>query len=820
MDTLLRDARHTIRSLARTPGFTAIAVIVLGLGIGTATAGFSVANWLLWRPVPGTEHDGRLGTVWIGRRTEGGGFQMGPGLSYPNYSDLARSVTSLTGLAANVGSAVALTADGVAARRVQVEFVTPNYLDVLGARIERGRMFTAAEDLPPAGSPVAVISDHLWESIFNRDRAIIGRTLRLNGGVSTVVGVAAPGFHGSERLGTADLWVPITQEFSVLHLRRSGEQGERALGYMLYLVARLAPGATFQQAQAQLDAGTRHLAELYPDVNQDFAAGTGAVLFPGIGTYALGRPYIASTMRLLVGVTALVLLIACANVANLQLFRGIVSRQEIAVQRALGAGLGRVVRQQLLESILLAITGGALGLLLSVWLVGIFQGVRFTVIEARDISLDWRVLAFACGASLVAGVIAGLVPALNAGRVDPLPGLKSGGPTETGYRTPLRRALAVSQLAVGVALVVGALLFTRTLRRLAAVDLGFDPNGVTMVTANPDDQGYSPQRVRVYWTEFTRQLRAIPGVQAVALATSIPFSGMTVGNRVRAEGSSDVQPLEVVETQMSPDYFRVLKIPLAQGAGFAGADSGRDVVVLSEALATRLFGAMDPVGRSVEFVVSSRPGWKVQVAGVTADTRVNGFGPDAPLVLYRPLVDYGERPVMLVRSVLSGREIGAAIERVAAALDNSIPVSDVKPLGDLVASYLSERRLFATVLGLLAVIAVGLAAAGLYGLVGFGVALRAREFGIRAALGAEPRSILRLVLREAATLAVVGVALGLAGGALGARLVRYRLYGVGPLDPMSYLAAVGALAVVTLVASLRPARMATRVDPVKALRSE
>jgi predicted permease len=818
MDTLLRDVRHTVRSLARTPGFTAVAVLVLAVGIGTATAGFSVANWLLWRPVPGIRDDGRLATVWMGR-WNGGGFEAG-GLSYPNYLDLTRSVTALSGIAANQSSAVALASNGVATRRVDAQFVTPNYFGVIGAQLQQGRVFTAAEDLPPNGTPVAVISDRLWASSFNRDPAILGRTLRLNGRTFTVIGVAAPGFHGSERLGTVDVWLPITQEFSVRHLGRSAESQERAIGRMLYLVARLAPGATFEQAQAQLNAATRHLAELYPDANQELAAGTGAVLFPGIGTNPLARGSITATMRLLVGITALVLLIACANVANLLLFRGIATRQEMAVQRALGAGLGRLVRQQLLGSVLLASTSGALGVLLSVWLVQLFQGVRFTAIEVRDISVDWRVLAFACGASLAAGVIAGLMPALTAARADPLPGLRRGGPTETGRRTPLRAALAVTQLALGVTLVVGALLFTRTLQRLAAVDIGFDANGVTIVWANPDDQGYSPERVRVYWAEFTRQLRATPGVQEVALATSAPFSGMTIGNRVKAEDGADVQSVDVVETQMSPSYFRLLKIPLLRGLGFADADSGRDVVVLSQALATRLFGAADPLGHFVELVAPRGPGVKERVAGVTADTRVTSLGPGAPLLLYRPLTDFRMRPFLLVRSVLSNRETAAAIDRVAANLDSALPVSFVTPLPNLVARYLSEHRLFALVLSVLALVALGLAAAGLYGLVGFGVALRAREFGIRAALGAEPGTILRLVLREAMALAAVGVPLGLGGAALGTRLIQSRLFGVSALDPISYLGAAGALALVVLIASVRPARMATRVDPVKALKSE
>jgi predicted permease len=526
-------------------------------------------------------------------------------------------------------------------------------------------------------------------------------------------------------------------------------------------------------------------------------------------------------MRLLVGITALVLLIACANVANLLLFRSVAARGEAGVRRALGAGVGRLVRQQVTSSILLALAGGAVGVLLSVWLVELFQGAQFGgIIEVRDVSLDWRVLAFACGASLLAGVVAGLVPAFTAGRSDPLPLLKGAGPTDTGRRAPLRRALAVTQLAVGVALLVGASLFTRTLQRLAAVDLGFDPTGVTMVTARPDEQGYSPDSVRAYWAEFTRRVRATPGVQVASLATTAPFSGMMMGTRIRAAGSSDAAALEAVETQVSPTYFASLRIPVVRGPGFAGADSSRDVAVMNETLAKRLFGAADPIGQFVEFGITRGSGRRYRVVGVTTDSRVVALAGEPRPLVYRPFVDPRIPRVMLVRSVLSDRETAGTIEGIAAELDSSLPVNQIRPLTELVVAYVSERRLFAKVLRLFALIALGLAAAGLYGLVGFGVALRTREFGIRAALGAEPRSILRLVLREAVALGTVGVGLGLAGAALGSRVIQSRLYGVGALDPVSYAGAAGVLALVALIASLRPARMASRVDPGKALRYE
>ena len=811
----MSDLRYALRSLARTPGFTAVAVLVISLGVGTTTASFSIANWLLLRPVPGVHDDGRLATVWFGHWSDGGGVSPSF-LSYPNYADVMRSVTALSGLAGYQVASAAVGGAGAAAHNVSGGFVTANYFEVLGARLQLGRAFTADEDRPPDGTAVAVISDRLWSDMFNRDPAVLRKTIRVNGRQFSVIGVTARGFQGTERAGRDDIWLPGNTHVYVRHLSPPASMtGRSGIGFYEF-VARLAPGATFEQAEAQLQAGTRHLAELHPDVNEQYAAEVRPVLFPGIGSHALGRRPLAATMRLLVGVTALVLLIACANVANLLLFRGITARGDVAVRRALGASLGRVVRQHLAASTLLGLAGGALGIVLALWLVGLFEGVRFVASEVHSVSLDWRVLAFACGASLVTGVIAGLAPAWSAGRADPLPLLKAGGPTETGRRAPLRRALAVAQLAIGVVLLVGALLFVRTLQRLAAVDLGFDPTGVTVFSAEPHDQGYSPERTRAYWEEFSRRLRATPGLQSVALASVVPFVGPGWGARIRAAGKPDVPPFHVGANQVSPEFFATLKIRLLRGAGFVRSDSGQDVVVLNQTLARRLFGSGDPVGQLVEIDGGHQ---LHRVVGVAADSRWRSLDQDPGPFVYRPLALNHPR-MLLVRSVLADRETAAAIERIAAELDSSLPVAFIKPITGGIADDLSERHLFAKMLGLFGAIALGLAAAGLYGLVGFGVALRTREFGIRTALGAEPASILRLVLREAALLAAVGVALGLAAAALGTPVIQSRLYGVSALDPVSYAGAAAALALVAFVASLRPARMATRVDPVKALRYE
>src|SRR5205809_1143056 len=769
----MSDLRYALRSLARTPGFTAVAVLVISLGVGTTTASFSIANWLLLRPVPGVHDDGRLATVWFGHWSDGGGVSPSF-LSYPNYADVMRSVTALSGLAGYQVASAAVGGAGAAAHNVSGGFVTANYFEVLGARLQLGRAFTADEDRPPDGTAVAVISDRLWSDMFNRDPAVLRKTIRVNGRQFSVIGVTARGFQGTERAGRDDIWLPGNTHVYVRHLSPPASMtGRSGIGFYEF-VARLAPGATFEQAEAQLQAGTRHLAELHPDVNEQYAAEVRPVLFPGIGSHALGRRPLAATMRLLVGVTALVLLIACANVANLLLFRGITARGDVAVCRALGASLGRVVRQHLAASTLLGLAGGALGIVLALWLVGLFEGVRFVASEVHSVSLDWRVLAFACGASLVTGVIAGLAPAWSAGRADPLPLLKAGGPTETGRRAPLRRALAVAQLAIGVVLLVGALLFVRTLQRLAAVDLGFDPIGVTVFSVQLRDQGYSSAQVLAYWNEFARRLRATAGVQSVAVALGAPFAAH-FSTRVRRADMPEAGPLSVGSNEVSPEYFATLRIPLVRGRGFVQADSGQDVVVLSNTLGRRLFGATDPLGRLVEFPVMAQKGRRYRVIGVAADSRSWSLEQDPEPFVYQPMGDPRMGEIALVRSGLGEQAIAAVIERIAAELDSSLPVGWVKPITQQISDSLSERRLFAKMLGLLAAIALVLAAAGLYGLVAFGVALRTREFGIRMALGAQASNILRLVLREGALLAGAGTVLGLLGAALATRVIKSRL---------------------------------------------
>ena len=817
MDTLLQDVRYAVRTLARTPGLTVVAVLVIALGIAATTAGFSVANWLLLRPVPGVSDAGRLVTVWFGQQSARG-FSV-VGLSYLNHADLTPTVPALAGFAGQQVAFVAVGGDGATPRNVRGEFAMANYFAVLGARFALGRAFNTEEDRPPDGTPVAVISDRLWSGMFNRDPAVLGKSIRVNGRLFTIIGVTARGFQGVERFRADDIWLPGNTMFYVRHLDWRGDVSERGWGPFYEYVGRLALGATFEQAEAQLKAGTRHLAELYPGTNDQFASEVSAAVFPGIGSPALARRLLAESMRLLVGVTALVLLIACANVANLLLFRGIAARGEIAVRRALGASLGRLVRQHLAASTVLALTGGAMGVLLSLWLVGLFEGVRFVSIETQGVSLDWRVLAFAFGASLVTGVVAGLAPALTAGRADPLPLLKGAAPTETGRRAPLRRWLAVAQLAIGVVLLVGALLFVRTLQRLSAVDLGFDPTGVTVFSVQLRDQGYSSAQVLAYWNEFARRLRATAGVQSVAVALGAPFAAH-FSTRVRRADMPEAGPLSVGSNEVSPEYFATLRIPLVRGRGFVQADSGQDVVVLSNTLGRRLFGATDPLGRLVEFPVMAQKGRRYRVIGVAADSRSWSLEQDPEPFVYQPMGDPRMGEIALVRSGLGEQAIAAVIERIAAELDSSLPVGWVKPITQQIADSLSERRLFAKMLGLLAVIALVLAAAGLYGLVAFGVALRTREFGIRMALGAQASNILRLVLREGALLAGAGTVLGLLGAALATRVIKSRLYGVDALDPLTYILAAVGLGLVALLATLRPARMATRVDPMKALRYE
>jgi predicted permease len=820
---MIDDLRYALRALLRAPGFTVAAVFTLALGIGASTAGFSLLNWLLIRPVPGVHDGSSLADVWFGIHRGDGGVTVSR-VSYEQHAGILSRVPALSGLAGRQGLSVSLGAGDAVPRRVSVEFVMAAYFEVLGVLPRLGRLLAPDDDALPDGVRVAVISHRLWRDWFGGRADVLGQILRVNALSFTVIGVAPQGFHGTERLGDTDLWLPGRTYADVSHYAPASK-ARFSPGYYEF-VARLRPGSDFAQADAQLRVAVPQVAQLNAEWTEQSEEVT-AKIFPGIGLFALGRDQVVRPLQLVMGIVVLVLLIACANVANLLLLRGVGRRGETAVRIALGAGSSRLIRLHLAESLILSALGAAAGVLVALWLNGLFEGTQFQRAEIGDVQLDWRVAAFAAAAALAAAGLVALAPALSARRTDVAATLKDSAATQVA-RAPLRGGLAVLQLAGSLTLVVGALLMGRTLAGLARVELGFEPTGVVAFTIQPRDVGYDAARTRAYYRELLSRVEALPGVEHATLAENVPFVCCSHTLLVGTAGSDASARVEVYSNTVGPEYFRVLGIPLLAGQGFTRAevlpDSGAALppTVLSLGLARRLFGAADPLGKLVELPQYREPSMRLQVVGVAGDSRWNDLEREVPLFMYLPLgyqgrVDYA---ALLVRSPVPTTNLSDAVARTARALNASLPLSEPRTILAGLAHELSTRRLLLKLLGVLAGVTVVLAGVGLYGLVSYGVTLRTREFGIRMALGAERRRILATAMRGGLRLAAVGVGLGLAGAVALTRLVRAWLFGVQPLDPPSLVVAATVLALTALLASWLPARRATKVDPMVALRTE
>ena len=825
MSGLIHDIRYAVRGIRTSKAVTALAVLMLAVGIGATTAIFSVANWLVLRQVAGVSDPDRLADVRFGTESERGFSPRS--VSYPNYRDLVAGTPALAGLAGYSTSAVHASTDGRRARRVMGESVTANYFDVLGVRSSVGRFFRQEDDVIGA-PPTVVIGDRLWATFFDRSTDVLGKTLRLNGIDFTVIGVAPEEFRGTLQAIETDVWFPGTIYPRVRHLPPDNAYGSRDRGAFYEFVARLGEGATFEQVQDQLHAAALGLAEAYPEVNEKFSEPT-AHVYPGLGARVLGNERVRDTLLLLSGVVAMVLLIACANVANLLLFRGVRRRGENAVRRALGATGGRVVRGHLIESIILALLGGVAGVAFAVALMQMFEGTTLIGVfrALEDVKLDARVLAFTVAVAVASGVIFGTLPAISAARADFATALKDSTGIETGKSPLFRRALMVLQLGGSVTLLVGALLFVTTLRNVNDVDLGFDPTGVTAFAVNPMGQGYSPAEMQSYYSELLRRVSDVPEVQSQSMSYLTPFM-WSYQLRLFPTGADPEETSVITKmNSVTPGYFETLGIEVVRGRTFRESETFSDrvdhPVVLSEMLTRRLFGEVDALGRYVSITRGQRVPSDHLVVGVARDTRWNDLRGELGPMLYRPLggsiIRAGDA-VLLVRSAEPRAAVSTVVADIASGLDSSLPLYNEEGMAERVAQHVSEEALFAKTIGLLAILAVCLAAVGLYGLVAFGVAERTREFGIRLALGAEGGRIVRLVLRQSGVLAALGVALGLGGAVALTRFVESRLFGISALNPTVYVSAAAALGAVALFATYWPARTATRVDPVVALRHE
>lgn len=817
VDGLARDLRLAARGLRRTPGLAAAATLTLGLGLGANTVIFSLVNALFGRPLPVAEPQ-RLVSIYT---SDYSGSPWGA-TSYPDYADFREHQTAFDGLVAFTPTPVSLDL-GAGGERALAELVSADAFDVLGLRPAAGRGLRAEDDLAP---DVAVVSHALWQGRFGSDPGLIGRTLRLNGRPVTVVGVAPAGFRGLLRGLDVGVWLPLHAQ----ELARPGSDGLSARGNRsLMLLGRLRPGVTPAQAQAQLDALAARQFERHREAWADLhGAGRRLTLLPESESrvFPAARGPLAAFLGLLLASVGLVLLVACTNLAGLLLARASSRRREIGVRLALGASRARLVRQLLAESVLLALPGGALGVVLAAWGTRALSALQppLPVPVHLDLGLDWRVVGFAFGLTLACGVLFGLAPALQSTRADLLPALHDGTGATAGARgLRLRRVLVTAQVAVSLLLLGGAGLFLRSLANAHAIDLGFEPDGVLLASLDTALGGFGPDAARAAYEGALERVAALPGVEAVSLTTSVPL-GLSGGRRgvwVEGYAAQPGEDLEVASAAVGPDYFATLRLPLVRGRGFTRADraGGPGVAVVNETFARRYWPGQDPLGKRLS--TSGDQGPFLEVVGLARDAKYVTLGEDPRPFFYTALLQEGAgEATLLVRTSGPPAASAGAVRAALLALDARLPVFDLRSLTASLGLALLPARLASLVLGSVGVFALALSALGLYGLVAWSAARRTREIGLRLALGASPRDVRRLLLRQGLSLAAVGLVLGLAATLGLGQLLRGFLYGIGPTDVPALLGATLLLGTTALAASLVPARRAMRVDPAAALRAE
>ena len=821
MDNLLRDLRFGLRVLLKRPGFALVAVLTLALGIGANTAIFSVVHAVLLRPLPFAETD-RL--VYL---TERNPQLASVSLSWPNFTDWRAQNSVFEKMAVYNRDSYNLTGRGDPERLFAAQ-ASADLFAVLRVQAAQGRVFTSAEDAPGA-EPVVVLSHGLWQRSFGGDPAIVGRQITLNGRGYTVVGVMPKDFLYPAR---AELWVPLGQLFQPAWRNRNNHLG-------LFGVARLKPGVTLAQARADLERIAVNLAQQYPATNADERA----TLTPLQETYVRD---ISLALWTLAGAVGFVLLIACANVANLLLVRVAARQREMAVRAALGASRWALVRQLVVESVLLALASGALGLLFALWGVDLILAIRPDYIpRASEIGIDGRVLLFTAAVSMLTGIVVGLVPALQVSKPDLQAALKESGHGTGWRRNVFRSGLIVTEVALTLVLLVGAGLLLRSFQRMQQVDPGFAYEHVLSLSATLPARKYPELQQRIgFAQEVLPKLRALPGVEAAAIASGLPLRPNTWQMPFVLDGRT---PAPSAQTPLmdacavSPDYFRTMRIPLIKGRYFNEQDNrqwldesslqdrdegartvaGLNAIIIDEESARRYWPAGDAVGQHVR--LSPDTGASVlTVVGVVGRVSTEGLKTDASRVQgYLPYLQFPTRGfAIVVRSTLAPEQIVAAVRREVQSVDREQPIDNVRTLEQLRAAAIAPAALNLTLLGIFAGLALVLAAVGLYGVMSYTVTQRTHEIGIRMALGAQGRDIMRLVVGQGLALALIGVAIGLLGALALTRLLSSMLYNVTAHDPVVYCGVACGLLAVAFVACYVPARRAMKVDPLVALRYE
>jgi putative ABC transport system permease protein len=818
MKTLWQDLRYAVRVLLKQPGFALVAVVTLALGVGANTAIFSVVNAVLLRPLP-YEDAGRLVFLWENNQRAGANFMS---ISLPNLRDWKEQSHSFEQIGATRNASFTITGGGEP-ERVQGEQAEADMFAAFGTRPLLGRAILPDDDRA-GGDRVVVLSQRLWQRRFGGDPKVLGRTVTLDGETFTVVGVMPAEFNVAT--GPTELWVPLGRFKPGLPQERDNHPG-------IVAVARLKKGVSAEQARAEMADIARRLSDQYVENR-----GNGVSVTPVEEQLVQG---VRTVLLVLLAVVGFVLLIACANVANLLLARAASREKEIAIRVALGAGRLRVARQLLTESFVLALAGGTGGLLLALWgtdvLVASLPANSF-IPRQDEIGIDAGVLAFTFAASLLSAFVFGLAPALQASKSDPNESLKEGGRGASAASNRLRKALVVAEVALTLVLLIGAGLMVKSAVRLSEVDPGFDPANVLTMRINLPEARYADG---ARWADFYRRLdervRALPGVEASAISSAVPLVGGGSEAGVIAEGRpvprGPAESTPALYQAVSPDYHRAMGIKLLRGRYFNEQDtaSAQPVAVVDETLARRFWPNEDPLGKHISFENRGtpdnlQPNWR-EIVGVVRHVRHYQLERESFVEVYAPFDQLPiwmqkRRPAMSVVARTAGdpAALVSAVRGEVRALDPEVAVFGVNTMTGVLSGAVAQRRISTWLLAAFACVALVLATVGIYGVLAYSVAQRTREIGIRMALGAQTRDVLRLVLGQGLLLALAGVGLGVCGALALTRLMAGLLYGVSATDPATYALISLLLVSVALLACLIPAWRATRVDPMAALRYE
>ena len=809
---LKQDLRFAVRMLAKSPLFTGIVVVTLALGIGLNTAVFAAVEAMLLRPAPGVRASDEIVQLyrsWPGDQPWGSN-------SVPHYMDLRKRTTDVfSGVAFWSFEFVSITADGPP-QLAFAQMASANLFSVLGVRAERGRLFTADEDDGRGAHPVIVLSQGGWQNLFGRDPGVIGREVPINGQNVTIVGVVEPAFRGPMPMVQPEFWIPLMQLTQVRPGSTSLDNRGNNFGNV---VARLSPGTTPAQALARVEAVNAELTAEFPDDYED--SGITLVKADEAGIHPMFRGAQMGLSAVVMIVVAILLLIACVNVANLFLARARDRAREMAIRLALGARRAALIRQLLVESLLFSAVAGVAGLLVAIWAIGITNQVEMPVdIDfSPDLRLSPMVLAFALGASVITGIVFGLAPALQATRPSVVPALKGEAPAGEG-RSRMSRGLVVAQMALSLVLLICAGLFLTNLRSATALDKGFVSSNLLLADLDPSLQGYSRAKTEEFYRRLDEGLRADPLVRAVTRIDQVPLGPGNSDRGVEIPGyvSAENERMNINYSSVGPGYFTAMGIPLRSGREFTAQDDSGSLraLVINERFVERFWPGQEAVGKIVRTA-----GREYTVVGVVPTGKYLRLGEDPTAFMYFPQAQVWSAGMSLViRTTGEPQAMIPALRSAVGGLDSNLPLANIRTMERHLGFSLLPARLTGWALGIFGALGLLLASVGIYGVMAYSVSQRTREIGIRMAIGADASDVIKLVMRQGLTLVVVGAVIGLLASLAAAKLLGSVLYGGNALDPMTFTLVPLVLIGVATVATFAPARRAALVDPAITLRSD